>query len=236
VVIPAGSFLMGRPANEFEGAYFERPQHLVRLKSFAAAKFELTFDQWDACVNASGCTHRPSDQGWGRRNRPVINVHWDDAQQYVKWLSGKTGQPYRLLSEAEWEYAARAGTATSYPWGNKAGREYANYGKDECCGGVAQGADQWENTAPVGQFAANGFGLHDMHGNVSEWVMDVWHESYDGAPADGGPWLSGGYQTRRVLRGGAWQDTPRSLNSGSRSNSSQDYRSYNTGFRLARTL
>ena len=133
---------------------------------------------------------------WGRGNRPAIDVSWHEAQAYVAWLSEKTGKRCRLLSESEWEYAARAGAATRYSWGDGIGRNRAN------CSGCGS---RWDDrqTAPVGSFAANGFGLHDMHGNVWEWVADCWNGSYAGAPSDGSARESGNC-SRRVLRGGAW--------------------------------
>ena len=229
VVIPAGSFVMGSPAGELGRRTDEGPQHGVMIRSFAAGKFEVTFDQWDVCVNAGGCSYRPDDAGWGRGSRPVIKVSWDDTQQYVKWLSGKTGQAYRLLSEAEWEYAARAGTSTAYHWGASMGRGQANCVE---CG------SQWDRkqTAPVGQFAANAFGLHDMHGNVWEWVQDVWHDSYNASPTDGSPWTSGGDQGRRVLRSGAWANEHWLQRSAVRNKNTLDFRWVSTGFRVAKSL
>lgn len=138
-------------------------------------KYEITFEEWDACVASDGCSHKPDDKGWGRTGRPVVDVSWQDAQQYADWLSNLTGKSYRLPSEAEWEYSARAGTNTNYFWGGKPGKNLAN------CSGCDS---QWDNvgTAPVGSFASNDFGLFDVHGNVAEWVMDVWHNTYENAP------------------------------------------------------
>ena len=199
VVVPAGSFTMGSPSSE-KGRYDgEGPQHRVTIpEPFAVGKYEVTFAEWDACVAAGGCYgHRLYDPGWGRGQRPVIVVSWEDAKAYVGWLSRKTGERYRLLSEAEWEYAARAGTRTRYHWGHSIGRNQAN------CDGCGSRWDD-EKTAPVGSFPANGFGLHDVHGNVWEWVEDCWHGSYAGAPTDGRAWATGGDCERRVLRGGSW--------------------------------
>ena len=161
------------------------------------SKFEVTFDEWDACVAYGDCDPRVSDSGWGRGRQPVINVTWDDAKRYVAWLSRMTGKPYRLLTEAEWEYAARAGTQTAYSWGDEIGKGNAN------CDGCGS---QWDNkqTAPVGSFAANAFGLYDMHGNVWEWVEDCFHDNYEGAPDDGSAWTADGDCNSRVLRGGSW--------------------------------
>jgi len=229
VVIPAGSFVMGSPVGETGRDPDEGPLRTVAVRSFAAGKFELTFEQWDGCVNARGCSHRPSDQGWGRGNRPVINVSWDDAQQYVKWLSGKTGQTYRLLSEAEWEYAARAGTDSAYPSGLRMRSGVANCHQ---CG------SQWDDkqTASVGQFAANTFGLHDMAGNVWEWIQDTWHSDYNGAPVDGSAWNEGGDTSRRVLRGGSFGDFVPSLRSASRWAKPPNLQTFIVGFRIARNL
>ena len=143
------------------------------------------------------------DSGFGRGTKPVINVNWDDAQQYVAWFSKMTGQPYRLLTEAEWEYAARAGTTTAYSWGDEIGKGNAN------CNGCGS---KWDNreTSPVGSFKPNAFGLYDMHGNVWQWVQDCYHDNYNGAPTDGSAWTSGDC-SRRVLRGGAWGNFPRNL-------------------------
>ena len=233
VVVPAGRFRMG----DLAGAGFlnERPVHDVTVSPFAAGKYEVTFAEWDACVAGGGCTHRPADKGWGRGTRPVINVSWDDTQAYVRWLSRETGKPYRLLSEAEWEYVARAGSTTKYWWGNAADHDHANYGKDGCCEGMAAGADRWVNTSPVGSFKANAFGLFDTVGNVFEWVEDCWNKHYNGAPADGSAWMSGNCD-RHVLRGGSWDYSPRFIRSAIRYRGGTGYRSRGLGFRVARTL
>ena len=197
IVVPAGRFTMGSP--ESEGDESEHPQHTVTIATpFAVAKFELSFDEWDACAAHGDCAQHVSDSGWGRGRRPAINVSWNDAQTYVKWLSRITGKPYRLLSEAEYEYAARAGAETKYPWGDEIkldGKAMAN------CDGCGS---QWDGkkTAPVGSFAPNGFGLYDMVGNVWEWTEDCWNDNYEGAPADGSARTSGDC-IRRVVRGGS---------------------------------
>ena len=232
VVVPAGSFTMGSPASE-EGRYKknEGPRHRVTISQpFAAGKYEVTFAEWDACVSVGGCNgHRPRDRSWGRGSRPVIYVSWNDAKSYVAWLSRETGKRYRLLKEAEWEYAARAGTRTRYSWGDGIGRNRANC---RSCGSRWDG----EQTAPVGSFSANLFGLHDMHGNVWEWVEDCWHKSYAGAPSDGSAWVTGGDCERRVLRGGSWGIGPRGLRSAFRGWVVAGDRGYTLGFRVARTL
>ena len=238
VAIPAGTFVMGSPRSE-RGRYSnEGPQHGVSISRFAASKYEITFDQWGACVKGGGCGRNPisSFLGGGDEQPPVVDVSWNDAQEYVRWLSGATHQTYRLLSEAEWEYAARAGTTTTYPWGARASHDYANYGADSCCSGLAAGRDQWVNTSPIGSFPANAFGLYDMHGNVWEWVDDCWHNSnYNGAPTDGSAWMSGECPGR-VLRGGSFDVPPRYLRSAIRGGSPPWDRKVGMGFRVARTV
>ena len=229
VVLPSGSFMMGSLSGE--GFSDERPRHRVRIGyRFAVGVYEVTFAQWDACVSAGGCGgHRPDDSGWGRGNRPVRSVSWDDAQLYVRWLSERTGARYRLLSESEWEYVARAGTTTRYHWGDEIGHNRAN------CNGCGSRWDD-EKTAPVGSFSANAWGLYDVHGNVWEWVGDCWNDSYTGAPADGSAWARGDC-AKRVLRGGSWSLSPRSLRSAYRFRYSTGFRlNYFFGFRIARTL
>ncbi len=230
VVVPAGSFTMGSPASESSRDIDESPQHTVTIaKPFAVARFPVTFDEWDACVADGGCNgYRPGDQGWGHGRQPVINVSWDGATTYVAWLSRKTGKAYRLLTEAEWEYAARAGSTTAYYWGDKIGKGNAN------CNGCGS---KWDNaqTSPVGSFAANAFGLYDMAGNVWQWVHDCYHDNYDGAPTDGLAW-TGGDCSRRVVRGGSWIGHPQLLRSAGRFWNTHDDRGNLLGFRVARTL
>ena len=223
------------PANRFRMAVGYRGAHAVTIGSpFAVGRYEVTFAEWDACV-AGGCSHRPDDEGWGRGNRPVINVSWEDAQEYVRWLSRETGKTYRLLSEAEWEYVARAGTTTEYWWGDEADHAHANYGKDECCEGMAAGKDRWVNTSPVGSFEANAFGLFDTAGNVYEWVEDCWNDSYKDAPSDGSARASGDC-SKRVRRGGSYYNDTSSLHSAVRGKFDIGVRGTNLGFRVARTL
>ena len=170
IVVPAGRFTMGSPVGQ--GSDFERPAHDVTIaKPFAVAKFALTFDAWDACAANGDCAQHVGDSGWGRGRRPAINVSWDDAQTYVKWVSRITGKEYRLLSEAEYEYAARAGTQSKYPWGDGIKRDGKAMANCNGCG------SQWDGkqTAPVGSFGANAFGLYDMVGNVYEWTKDCWN-------------------------------------------------------------
>ena len=263
VVVPSGSFVMGSPEHEEGRNKHEGPMHEVRIGyQLAVGVYPVTFDEWDACVSDGGCGgHEPEDNGWGRGNRPVINVSWDDAKRYVGWLSWKTGKGYRLLSESEWEYVARAGTDTSYWWGNEIGRNRANC---KGCGnrwddektssatvdsiraamaafavkspfGLYDERGNVMKTSPVGSFSANAFGLYDVHGNVAEWVEDCWNDDYDGAPTDGSAWESGDCG-KRVVRGGAWLIKPGYLRSATRywitSGSRVDY----VGFRVTRTL
>jgi len=230
VVLPAGEFVMGSQPGEAGYDPDEGPAHkVVFARPFAVSKFEVTFDEWDACVAYGDCDPRISDSGWGRGREPVINVNFHDARRFVAWFSRMTGKPYRLLSEAEWEYAARAGTRTEFSWGNEVGVNNAN------CNGCGS---PWDNrqTAPVGSFAANAFGLHDMHGNVWEWVEDCNHNTYSGAPADGSAWATGGDCSRRIVRGGSWDHDPWYLRSANRGGYLSDMRFDHLGFRVARTL
>jgi formylglycine-generating enzyme required for sulfatase activity len=228
IVIPAGEFMMGSPATETGRSDDEGPQHKVTIaKSFAVSKFDVTFADWDACVSVGGCPE-VSDSGYGRGTRPVINLTWDDAGKYVKWLSRMTGRPYRLLTEAEWEYAARAGATTAYYWGDEIGKANAN------CQGCGS---QWDNreTSPVGSFKPNAFGLYEMAGNVWQWVEDCYHDNYDDAPADASAWTSRDCN-RGVGRGGSWIDVPQFLRSAYRGKNPTVVRNGIVGFRLARTL
>ena len=210
-VVPAGDYRMGSPSSEQGRRDDESPRHRVTIsKPFAVGKYEVTFSQWDACVAEGGCSHRPSDNSWGRNERPVINVNWKDAKAYVKWLSGRTGHQYRLLSESEWEYVARAGTTGPFHFGRTISTDQANYNGGYVYGSGREGVNR-EKTVSVGRFPSNGYGLHDVHGNVWEWVEDCWHTSYADAPKDGRAWTTGGDCTLRVLRGGSWINEPRLL-------------------------
>ena len=227
IVVPAGSFLMGSP---FElGENREHPQHNVTIaRPFAVSKFEVTFNEWDFCVAQGACTPRHGDVGWGRGDRPAINVDWEDAKSYVAWLSKITRKDYRLLSEAEYEYAIRAGTYTEFPWGDAIGDNNAN------CDGCNS---RWsKQTAPVGSFAPNAFGLFDMVGNVLEWVEDCYHDNYDDAPNNGSAWIDTGLCKHNVMRGGGWGDTPKSIRSAYRESMVPEFRNFDLGFRVARTL
>ena len=245
---------------DISGAGFsnQKPVHRVTIKSFQMSKYEVTKAEFAAFIKATGYRtdaekNAGGDKGclgysngnWNwqpgtswrdpvfkqRDGGPVVCISWNDAKAYIKWLKGESGKNYRLPTESEWEYAARAGSDTQYPWGNQASHEYANYGKDKCCGGLAQGRDRWEYTSPVGSFASNAFGLHDMHGNVWEWTDDCWNGSYQGAPTDGSAWNSGDCG-RRVLRGGSWDDKPKGVRSAYRHWDHVDDRGNYIGFRL----
>jgi formylglycine-generating enzyme required for sulfatase activity len=225
VVIPAGEFTMG--SNDISD---EKPPHRVTIRQpFAVGKFAVTFDEWDACAEAGGCSrYRPDDLGWGRGKRPVINVSWNDAKSYAAWLSAKSGQRYRLLSEAEWEYAARAGSLTKYPWGDDIGVGNANCRDCESQSGGKQ-------TARVGSFPPNSWGLYDMHGNVWQWVEDRYYDTYDGMPSDGSVWADAG-SFSRVVRGGSWSNDRQDLRSANRDKEPSGSRGGVIGFRVARTL
>ncbi|MGH8475142.1 MAG: SUMF1/EgtB/PvdO family nonheme iron enzyme [Methylococcales bacterium] len=260
VEIPAGRFRMGSPDSEAGRTNDEGPQHEVDVPRFGLGRYEVSFDEYDVfaflvnadggCANAHEVT-RPSDEGWGRGNRPVINVSWRDATCYAQWLARKTGKNYRLPTEAEWEYSARAGTQTPRPWpgGLEAACHYANVFDEKShkeinkrysifsweafpCG------DGYPFTAPVGSFPPNEFHLYDMLGNVWEWTQDCWHDNYRNAPENGAAWLeaNGGDGGRRVIRGGSWFDRPARLRSAYRNWNGPGNRNDDLGFRLAQDL
>jgi formylglycine-generating enzyme required for sulfatase activity len=246
VVVPSGEFWRG--SVDDEGYDDERPRRKVKIGGpFAVARFEVTWDEWEACVAMRGCAPT-GDQGYGRERKPVINVTWDQAKAYAAWLSRMTGKDYRLLTEAEWEYAARGVTSADaphppYPWGdhpadlcrhaNVADQSFRRYGY---AGEITDCDDGHSVTAPVGFYPANAFGLHDMHGNVWEWVTDCWHPSYDGAPDNGSARIEGGDCEKRLIRGGSWDYPPDGLRSARRSWITIDVRFHSVGFRVARTL
>jgi len=281
VVIPAGSFMMGSPPNEPGGSDIERPQHRVTVQQFAAGKFDVTRGQWAEFVSSTkretpaGCSYsgfpkeKENSASWQNLgfaqddNHPVVCVTWEDSQDYLHWLSHRTGRKYRLLTEAEWEYAARANTTTAYPWGQTASHEYANYGPDKGFGqGLATGRDRWVYTSPVGSFPPNPFGLYDMNGNVLQWVQDCLAESYTGVLSNGSAYeadvelklsgdladLSGRSCWYRIARGGDWGDPPEEIRSAFRNFGPTEQapekirnlfgysRSAGGGFRVARTL
>jgi formylglycine-generating enzyme required for sulfatase activity len=234
VIVPAGPFMMGSlPENEKDHIEDEGPRHQVTIaKPFAVSKYQLTFNEWDACVDYGACTKRPPDGGWRRGRKPVMQVTWDDAKQYVGWLSNVTGKHYRLLSEAEYEYAARAGTETPYPWGPDI--TLNNHAMAHCAG--CGSGDSIQQTAPVGSFPPNKFGLYDMVGNLWEWVEDCEHPTYDDAPSDGSAWITNGECIRRNVRGGTWSGDAKLIRSAKRGRSYRDVSDYYIGFRVGRTL
>ena len=234
VVVPSGSFTMGSPDREEGRDDDEGPQHVVYIDyKLAVGVYEVTFSEWEACVNAGGCGgYVPPDMGWGRGNRPVIYVSWDDAQSYVRWLSAKTDHKYRLLSESEWEYVARAGTDTPFHFGSTISTDQANYNGNYTYGTGRKGLYR-EKTLPVGSFSANGWGVHDMHGNVWEWVKDCYNDSYVGAPKDGSAWESGSCG-ERVKRGGSFMRGPGILRSADRGLNFTEVQIFDTGFRVVR--
>lgn len=224
IKIPAGKFKMGDIQQI--GQSYEQPVHEVVIsKDFSIGKYPITFEQYDKYTIATG---KPpvSDYHWGRDNRPVINVNLQDAIEYSKWLSEQTGHHYRLPSEAEWEYAARAGAETVYTWGNEIGVNNAN------CNGCGSAWDG-KKTAPVGQFPANAWGLHDVSGNTWDLTMDCWNYSYKNAPNDGSAWLNGDCK-RNVLKGGSWGDSPKDLRLATRLRNYRTTRTVIIGFRVVR--
>lgn len=232
VVIGPGEFVMGSSEQERRAlgvlAMFdamEEPRHPVTVGyRFAVGRYAVTFAEWDACAADGGCNgYRPDDAGWGRGRRPVINVNFADASAYAAWLSRKTGQRYRLLSEAEWEYAGRAGTDTWYPFGNVIDPSKANYG------------NTFDRTTEVGSYPPNRFGLYDMTANVAQWTQDCHHDSYAGAPADGSAWLNGVCKLRNV-RGGGWSLSGWSVRIAQRIGDPPGARNNHLGFRVARDL
>lgn len=276
VVIPPGHFLMGAPAREKGTSPLEQPVHSVRLRSFAAGRFDVTHDEYAAFVRATrrptttGCafTGRPgpfvdpkgswSSLGFAQTGRdPVVCITWQDASDYAAWLSKRTGKRYRLLTEAEWEYAARAGTATPYYWGDHADHAHVNYGPEKGFGkGLASGRDKWVYTSPVGSFPPNGFGLYDMSGNVLQFVEDCLG-TYDQTPRDGSAYevkvplnlgsdfapINGKISCAfRIARGGDWGDPPEEIRSAFRNfapdphSTLESYRSGGLGLRVARDL
>jgi formylglycine-generating enzyme required for sulfatase activity len=222
VVVPAGQFVM-------EGGF--RGHQFQIGSSFAVGKFEVTFDEWDACIKEKGCLgYVPGDSGWGRGQRPVINVSRDDTKDYIAWLSKKSGKPYRLLSDAEWEYVSRAGSTNLYWTGVSVTKADANFAHHGTPVGARTG------TTLVGTYRPNGFGLHDTLGNVWEWVADCWHDYWDKPPSDGSAWTSDGDCSRGVIRGGSWSDHEKYFLSGRRELNGSSLRTNRVGLRVARDL
>ena len=224
VVISAGTYVMG----EDERHRYEKPAHdVVIAKSFAIGRYELTFDEWEACFADGGCQKNPDDHKWGRGRRPVMNISWHDAQEYLDWISKKTGHTYRFPTEAEWEYAARAGTRTAYSWGDEPGTTKANC--RTCAPHISH------QSYPVGKYEPNPWGLYDVHGNVWEWVEDCWNKTHAGAPADGSA-RSEGKCRYRVTRSGSWYYVSTNVRSGYRAKFIARAYSYGIGLRPLREL
>ena len=220
VIIPAGSYRRGEYLNKYR---------VDIARHFAIGKHPVTVEEWARYVDQGGTRYTPHNNDWKGDNLPVTNVSWSDAQGYIQWLSEQTKQAYRLLTEAEWEYASRAGAVTEYHWGDEVGHNNCN---------CQDSGSEWSRrcASPVGSFAPNTFGLHDMLGNVWEWLEDIWHDNYEGAPIDGSAWLSGGNPLGRVMRGGSWSSFPTYVRCAHRHGSVPAIRNFNFGFRLARTL
>ena len=235
VVVPAGSFTMGSPADEPLREHHEAQVRVSIAAPFAVGRFAVTFDEWD-CIADGGCgRYKPNDEGWGRGKRPVINVNWDDAKAYTAWLSRKTGKTYRLLSEAEREYVTRAGTTTAFWWGTSITPKQANYNGNFVYAGGGSKGEFRERTVPVDSFEPNPWGLYNVHGNVWEWTEDCWNDSNTDNPGDGRA-RTIGYCRRRMIRGGSWFTGPPGLRSAVRYWDAPDGYSNIRGFRLARTL
>jgi formylglycine-generating enzyme required for sulfatase activity/class 3 adenylate cyclase len=217
VSLPAGTLTMGSNDD-----LTERPVHRVAINAFAIGKFPITVHEWQSCVAANACKYVAK----GEDNEPVTNVSWSDAKQFTAWLSKVTKKEYRLPSEAEWEYAARGGTASKYWWGSQPQQGTAN------CKGCNEPYDS-RQPLKVGSFLPNPFGLYDMGGGVDQWVEDCWHRNYQGAPADGAPWLEAECPSH-VLRGGSWKSEPANVRSASRDNYDANVRYLTHGFRVAR--
>ena len=253
VVLPTGRFRMGSPAGEAGRDPDEGPLHTVTIsKRIAMGRYEVTFADYDRFVAATGAA-RPDDEGWGRGRRPVIYVSQEDAKAYATWLSAQTGKTYRLPSEAEWEYAARAGTSTRYSWGDSIGCHQARHsrrpqirisdegkpvveGEDLVLLPSGECSNTMDRTVAVGSFEPNAFGLYDLHSNVWEWVEDCWHNNYQGAPTDGRAWTTGCVEARAVVRGGSWYYNPRHLRAALRNWLRPSFRYFDSGFRLVQDL
>lgn len=234
LMIRGGSFTQGAPASEPQSQDDERPTREVTVPPFAIGQTEVTFAQWDACVADAGCSHNPGDQAWGRGDRPVINVNWNDAQEFVAWLSKRTGEDYRLPSESEWEYATRAGNTSRFNTGDCITAAQANFDGRIPASACSETGYRVQ-TVPVKSFAPNALGLYDTHGNVWEWVQDCWNSSYAGSPTDGSAWMKGDCSSA-VLRGGSWNDFGQYLRSANRLDNTRGNRSIYSGFRVARSV
>lgn len=225
VVIPSGTFEMG----SLKGKESEQPVKKITIyQPLAVGRFEVTFEEWDACHLEGGCSRKVHDRDWGRQKRPVINVLYSDIQEYLRWIREKTSSYYRLPSEAEWEYAARAGTNTEYWWGDKMIKGYANCRN---CGTKWSGI----KSAPVGSFKSNPWGLYDLHGNLLEYVEDCWANNHTTVPKNALPYLKPNCRSR-VIKGGAWYYLPKTSRSAYRAKNDTRVFSYFIGFRVLREI
>ncbi|NQU60780.1 MAG: formylglycine-generating enzyme family protein [Rhodospirillales bacterium] len=230
VVIPAGIFIMGLNGKKKS----QKPAHRVNItKPFAMGRFEIKFSEWLACADDGGCQHRPDDHKWGRKGRPVINVTYFDAMEYLSWISKKTGQVYRLPSEAEWEYADRGGSTSLWWWGDKVGKNHANC--KDCKSKWSDGGTEPHGSAPVGSFKANPFGLYDTAANVFEWVQDCWNKTHKGAPTDASARMQGNCRYR-VIRGGSFYYYSKVAKAAYRAKNPPGVKSYWLGFRVLREI
>ena len=229
LVVPGGEVLMGASEGDRERLPFELPPHAEQIAPFAVGIYPVTFAEWDAAVEAGAVRWKPPDNGWGRACMPIVNVSWDDVQDYLAWLGEQSGVAYRLLSEAEFEYLARAGSNAPWPWGQNA---QPKLDENAWYSGNAGGRAQ-----QVGKKLPNSLGFHDLLGNVDEWMADAWRPDYRAHPGDGLPVQSGvGSQPFRVVRGGSWLDSPRALRVSARNRQPPTHRSYRVGFRVARDV
>jgi|TARA_B110000438_G_scaffold300025_1_gene351467 formylglycine-generating enzyme required for sulfatase activity len=230
VVVPPGSFIMGLGSTSKNS----QPAHQVRItKPFAIGRFEIKFSEWQSCMDAGGCKTNPDDHLWGKNDRPVINITFFEAKNYITWISKKTGYRYRLPSESEWAYANRAGTSTHWWWGDKVGKNNANC--KDCGSPWSDNGVKDHGTSPVGMFPPNPFGLHDTTANVFEWVEDCWNSSYKGAPTDGSAWTKENCNYR-VIRGGSFYYYSKVGRSAYRAKNPSKVKSYWLGFRILREL
>ena len=239
VVIPPGSYMMGSPQSQPKRDRNEGPQVPINIGyAFEIGRYEVTFDDWNLCVKGGGCNgYRPGDNGWGKGKRPVTNISYDDIMSYIKWLNAKTGLEYRLPSEAEWEYVARAGQ--QLPFSTGAGRSisdrYANFNGKFPYGPNGQPGQYLRKTVPVGSYPANSFGVFDIHGNVYEFVSDCYVPGHSGNPGDGSPRRDGDCDAR-IIRGGSWVTHGYQMRAAKRLRYTKEHRYDDFGFRLARTL
>lgn len=233
VLIPGGTFLMGSPEDELDRRESEGPQHQVSLEPFFMGRYPITQAQWRAVTSLPQVERKldPDPSYFKGDNRPVERVSWHEAMEFCDRLSKKLGQPYTLPSEAQWEYACRAGTSTTFHFGETITTDLANYNGNYTYGLGPKGTYRRELTE-VDSFPPNAFGLYDMHGNVWEWCLDQYHENYRGAPTDGSAWMAGSYSSRPIRRGGSWFDDPRNCRCASRYTNNPTFRLDLNGFRV----